>query len=339
MMDRSRSLDFQIIQKPIPTFYFVGVTTSQSSIIKIFPLWMEALGRPEILIEGVDHALHDQRHAYRQTIAQIKFDPLSLGGLITAHKIDVLEAARDMFDVLHPSAEITGEVSCVSKRDGLLIGHAKDPLTSGMSLDDMLGEGYFGRIGGEVLIFGAGGSGKAICLHLMQKKNPGDLPKRIVVVNRSQPRLDQLQAMVECLNTDIDFEYICNEDPKYNDRILAGLHEGSVVINATGLGKDRPGSPITDKGLFPRNGIAWEINYRGELDFWQQAMAQVNSRSVTVEDGWLYFLHGWTQHIAEVLHFDITNDIFNRLSRLASKLRPRLVPMPRSGASESNKSK
>ncbi|KPK92761.1 MAG: shikimate dehydrogenase [Anaerolineae bacterium SM23_ 63] len=336
-MDQSGSLDYQIIQKSVPTFYFVGVTTRQSSIIDIFPLWMEALGRPEIIMEGVDHALHDQRQAYRQTVAQIKNDPLSLGGLITAHKIDILEAAGDMFDVLHPSAEITGEISCVSKRNGMLIGHAKDPLTSGMSLDAMLGEGYFGRMGGEVLIFGAGGSGKAICLHFIHKEDLGDRPKRIVVVNRSKPRLDQLQLMVENLNTDINFEYICNEDPKHNDEIMAGLAEGSVVINATGLGKDRPGSPITDKGLFPRKGIAWEINYRGELDFWYQAIAQVSPRNLTVEDGWLYFLHGWTQHIAEVLRLEITSDIFSRLSEIAEELRPRLVPQPRPGASGSMK--
>ena len=329
-MDQSQGLEYKVVRKDVPTFYFIGVTTRQSSINRIFPLWMDALDRPDIVIEGVDHALHDRRHAYRQTIAQIKYDPLSLGGLITAHKIDVLEAAEDMFDVLHSSAEITGEVSCVSKRNGLLIGHAKDPLTSGMSLDDMLGENYFGRMEGEVLIFGAGGSGKAICLHLIQKENPGNRPKRIVVVNRSQPRLDQLQAMVENLNTNIVFEYIRNEDPAYNDKILSGLPEGSVVINATGLGKDRPGSPITDEGIFPRNGVVWEINYRGELDFWHQAMAQVNTRDLIVEDGWLYFLHGWTQHVAEVLHVEITPDLFKCLAGIASELKPRLVPKPRS---------
>jgi shikimate 5-dehydrogenase len=140
--------------------------------------------------------------------------------------------------------------------------------------------------------------------------------------------------MVESLDTDIDFEVICNEDSKYNDEVMVGLPEGSVVINATGLGKDRPGSPITDEGLFPHEGIAWEINYRGELDFWHQAMAQVSSRNLTVEDGWLYFLHGWTQHIAEVLHLEIVPDSFTRLSEIAEELRPRLVPQPRPGAND-----
>ena len=52
------------------------------------------------------------------------------------------------------------------------------------------------------------------------------------------------------------------------------LPPASLVINATGMGKDLPGSPITDRGLFPMRGIAWELNYRGELQFLHQALAQ-----------------------------------------------------------------
>jgi len=313
---------YPIVHKQVPTFYFVGVTTSQSSIMRVFPRWMEALGRPEIVIEGIDHKLHDDRDAYRSTVAQIKFDPLSLGALVTSHKIDIMEAALDMFDVVDEAARLTGEISCISKRDGKLVGHAKDPLTGGMSLDAVLGDGYFGRTGGEVLCFGAGGSGKAIALHLMTKRDPADRPRRMIVVNRSQPRLDTLRQMVENLRTDIAFEYICNEDAHRNDEIMGALPEGSVVINATGLGKDRPGSPITDAGKFPLHGVAWEINYRGQLDFWHQAKAQEQERDLIVEDGWLYFLHGWTQHIAEVLHIEMKPQLFELLSKLAENLRP-----------------
>jgi shikimate dehydrogenase len=332
MSENRKVIEAHMIKKKVPTFYFVGVTTSKSSIMKVFPLWVEALGRPEIAIEGIDHELHDDPERYRQTVAEIKYDPLSLGGLVTTHKIDLFEAAREMFDILHPSAQMTGEVSCISKRDNRLIGHAKDILTAGLSLDAVLGENYFARTGGHVLNFGAGGSGKAIALHLIEKENPGDRPERFIMVNRSQPRLDKFRAMVESLETDIAFEFICNEDPKRNDQIIAGLPEGSVVINSTGMGKDRPGSPVTNDGLFPRNGVAWEINYRGELDFWHQAMWQRRSRDVTVEDGWLYFLHGWTQHIAEVLHVDVDEETFDRLAELAAGLRPPLVPKPRPGS-------
>jgi hypothetical protein len=40
------------------------------------------------------------------------------------------------------------------------------------------------------------------------------------------------------------------------------------------MDKDTSGSPVTDDGLFPLNGIAGEIDYRGELDFWRQAISQ-----------------------------------------------------------------
>ena len=311
--------------KSVPTFYFVGVTTAQSSIMKVFPRWMDALGRPDVVLEGIDHPIHDDPAAYRRTVARIKDDPLTLGALVTTHKIDLLAAARDLFDELDVSARLMGEVSSISKRDGKLWGHAKDPLTSGLSLDAVTGAGYFGRTGGHVLCFGAGGSGKAVSLHLIGTPNPADRPRRLIITNRSAGRLNNLRAMVESLETDIAFEYLQNADPARNDDIMGSLPDGSIVINATGMGKDTPGSPVTDAGLFPRHGIAWEINYRGALDFWHQAMVQRASRDVTVEDGWLYFLHGWTQVIAEVLHIDLDAPTFNQLADLAADLRPPLV--------------
>jgi shikimate 5-dehydrogenase len=313
--------EYPVQAKQASTFYFIGVTTGKSSIMKIFPLWVRELGRAEVAIQGLDLKLHDEREAYRQAVAQIKYDPLSLGGLVTTHKIDLLEAARDMFDYLDPYAQICGEVSSISKRDGALEGHAKDPISSGLSLDAVLGDHYFGHTGGYVLCFGAGGSALAIALHLMNKPSHGDRPERFVVVNRSPGRLQRMQDMVESLDTDIAFEYIHNQDPRRNDEIMESMPEESIVINATGMGKDRPGSPITDAGLFPLNGVAWELNYRGELDFMHQALSQKESRNVTVEDGWLYFLHGWTQVIAQVLHIRLDKPLFERLARIAAQAR------------------
>lgn len=312
---------YDIVAKEVPTFYFIGVTTGKSSIMKVFPLWMKELGRPEIVIEGVDLKIHDEPEAYCAAVAQIKYDPLSLGALVTTHKIDLYEAARDLFDYFDPYAQITGELSSISKLEGRLEGHAKDPITAGLSLDHIVGEDYFARSGGHVLCFGAGGSAVSTVLHLINKENKGDRPDKFIVVNRSQPRLDRLQSMVASLNTDIEMVYIRNQDPKRNDEIMASLPEGSIVINATGMGKDIPGSPITDEGLLPIMGIAWEFNYRGELDFMHQALRQAKSRNVLVEDGWVYFLHGWIQVIAQVLHIDIDDQLFARLGEVATTTR------------------
>jgi shikimate 5-dehydrogenase len=291
--------------------------------MKVFPLWAQELGNPEIVIEGMDLRIHDNPEAYRGAVAQIKYDPLSLGALVTTHKIDLFEAARDMFDYADPYAQICGEVSGISKRDGRLEGHAKDPITSGLSLDAIIGENYFARTRGEVLCFGAGGSAVATLLHLMNKKQPGDRPRRFVMVNRSPGRLVRAREMVESQETDIQVEYTCNQDPVKNDAIMAAMPAGSIVINATGMGKDTPGSPITDAGLFPFNGIAWEFNYRGELDFMHQALAQKETRNLLVEDGWLYFVHGWTQVIAQVLHIDLDKTLFERLKAVAETISSR----------------
>lgn len=326
MNGSSTRSEYPIETREVPTFFFVGVTTAESSIMRVFPRWMKALGRHEIVMEGIDHPLHDDPASYRRTVAQMKYDPLSLGALVTSHKIDVLEAAADMFDCLDPYARVTGEVSCISKMNGLLEGHAKDPITAGLSIDAIVGQEYFSRSGGHVMIIGAGGSGMAISLHLINKEDPGDRPERVVVINRSRPRLEKLREMVGELKTDITFDYVLNDDPQRNDDIMAELPDGSIVINATGMGKDRPGSPVTNEGQYPRKGIAWEINYRGELDFWHQAMAQRESRNLIVEDGWLYFLYGWTEHISQVLDIDIDEETFNRLAELAEGLRPKLVP-------------
>lgn len=320
-MEANQLNTYPITTKSVPTFYFIGVTTGKSSIMKVFPLWMKVLGREEVVMEGVDCKIHDDPESYRRAVAQIKYDPLSLGALVTTHKIDLLNAARDMFEYLDPYAEITGEISSISKLDGRLEGHAKDPLTSGASLDAIIDKDYFGRTGGNVLSFGAGGSAIATLLHLINKKDKGDRPGKFTFVNRSQGRLDHAKEMVGNLQTDIEIEYIQNTDPAVNDQIMENFPPHSIIINATGMGKDTPGSPITWKGKFPLNSIAWEFNYRGELDFMHQALAQVESRNVFVEDGWLYFVHGWTQVVAQVLHFDLTPALFDQLNEAAASTR------------------
>ena len=168
-----------------------------------------------------------------------------------------------------------------------------------------------------------------MALHFINKKDKADRPRRFIVTNRSEGRLLGMKAMVDTLETDIEFIYVHTADPRVNDMVMSSMPEGTVVVNATGMGKDSPGSPITDDGVFPMHGISWEINYRGELDFWHQSMAQKESRDLFIEDGWLYFVHGWTQVIAEVLHIDLDPATFDRLNELASDLRPPLVYKPR----------
>ncbi len=303
-----------------PTMYFVGVTTGSSSIMKVFPQWSKILDLGAE-IKGYDAPLHAPAEYYRNIVQHIKTDPLAMGALVTTHKIDLLDATRDLFGYLDPYAQLCGEISSISKLDGRLEGHAKDPITSGLAWQTLVPPKHWERTNGHVLCLGAGGAAISISVYLAQIHDRADLPQKLIAVDRMQSRLDSLQAILSRLNSEIAFEYICNDDPLRNDALMASLPAGSMVINATGMGKDRPGSPITDAGRFPQDGIVWELNYRGELDFLHQAKRQMQTRNLVVEDGWVYFLHGWSQVIAQVFHLNLTPDMFNALDSAAAIIR------------------
>jgi shikimate 5-dehydrogenase len=305
-----------------PTLYFIGVTTAKSSIMKVFPAWAKYLGLTDAVIKGIDFPLHAEPDAYRRAVAFIRDDPMSLGALVTTHKIDLFNACKDMFDEIDPHAQLMDETSCISKRDGKLVCHAKDPISSGLALDAFLPDGYFARTGAELFSIGAGGSTIALTWHMMHARRAGDRPSRIVVSNRSQHRLDEIKRIHDAMRTTVPVDYLLAPRPTDNDAIVASLKPGSVVINATGLGKDAPGSPLSDAVQFPQGAIVWDLNYRGELIFLDQARAQQASNNLQIEDGWIYFIHGWTQVIAEVFHIDIpaSGPRFDEISRIAQQV-------------------
>lgn len=302
-----------------PTLYFIGVTTGKSSIMKVFPAWAEYLGLKDAVIKGIDFKLHDEPDAYREAVEFIRNDPLSMGALVTTHKIDLFHACSDMFDVIDPHALLMDETSCISKKDGKLICHAKDPISSGLSIDGFLGADYFERTGADLFSMGAGGSTIAITWHLMRRSRGKNVPGRIIVSNRSQHRLDEIKRIHAEVASNVPVEYILAPRPEDNDAVLNSLKPGSFIINATGLGKDAPGSPLSDAAIFPEKSVVWDLNYRGNLVFLDQARAQEQEKSLQVVDGWTYFIHGWTQVIAEVFHIDIptSGPAFDRISEIA----------------------
>lgn len=317
------TVDTQFEPARQPTMYFIGVTTGKSSIMNVFPCWAKHLGLDDAVIRGIDCRWHDDPAVYRHVVDFIRQDPLSLGALVTTHKIDLLKACRDMFDQLDPYAQLMGEVSSISKDGGQLVGHAKDPISSGLALEAFLPAGHWSETGAEALAIGAGGSSIAVTCYLMDERQGDNRPSKIYVTNRSEPRLEEIERIHGEIGRPVPCEYLHCPEPTDNDEVLARLRPGSVVMNATGLGKDAPGSPLTDRAVFPQDGFAWDFNYRGDLLFLDQARVQVESRRLHVEDGWVYFLHGWTRVIAEVFHFDIPTGgpQFDELSRIASEAR------------------
>jgi len=304
-----------------PTMYFIGVTTTKSSIMKVFPEWAKALGIDAVM-KGIDIEIHADAQVYRDVVSFIKNDPLSMGALVTTHKIDLYEAAKDLFDDFGPLAKRFGELSSISKRDGKLWGHAKDPITAGLSLDEFVPGDYYKKTNADLFIMGAGGSAISMGYHTMLERFKGSYPRKIVIANRSQPRLTEIENIFKTLDPGgIEFEYYLTPEPGQNDDVLHKMAPGSVIVNATGLGKDRPGSPLTDDAVFPQNAIAWEINYRGDLRFMHQALEQQEKQNLTVVDGWKYFIYGWTAVISEVFHIPIEGETLDKCDEIASQFR------------------
>ena len=294
---------------------FVGVTTASSSIMKVFPLWADILDLPTRTLVGHDLPMDATPAQYRAMVEQIRDDPDHRGALVTTHKMNVYAAASDLFDELDPFAVSCSEISSISKRGDRLIGRAKDPLTVDLALNDFLPTDHFARTGAEVVILGAGGSGTALSWALAERD---DAPTRVTVAALTDDALDHLRAVHAQHGTPADLiRSVRTDSPADAAALVAAAPAGSLIVNATGLGKDRPGSPLPDDVVFPERAVVWEFNYRGSLEFLHQARAQEATRSLQVVDGWRYFIHGWSQVVADVFELDLTPQVVEQLAEAA----------------------
>ncbi len=303
-----------------PTIYFIGVTTTSSSIMKVFPKWADALGLKDTIIKGIDLPLHAPAEDYRKVVDFIKNDDLSYGALVTTHKIDLFAACKDMFEYIDPYASELGEVSSLSKKDGKFAAHAKDPISSGLALESFVPSNFWKDHGGEVILLGAGGSSLAMSLYFGEDKHGDNIPKKITICNRSTARLESAKQHLKSVSQRLNMAYEHCPTPEENDAMIAKLPPYSLVVNATGLGKDAPGSPTSDNVQYSTDTLVWEINYRGDLIFMRQALAQKDENRLHVEDGWTYFIHGWTQVISEVFHIPIVGETLKKLDDIARNM-------------------
>ncbi|MEV4852763.1 MULTISPECIES: shikimate dehydrogenase family protein [unclassified Microbacterium] len=298
---------------------FVGVSTGSSSIMQVFPRWAEVLDLPTTELVGHDLPMDATPAQYRAMVEQIRGDPHHRGALVTTHKMNVFAAASDLFDELDPFAVSCSEISSISKRGDLLIGRAKDPLTVDLALNDFLPADHFARTGAEVVILGAGGSGTALSWALAERE---DAPTKITVTARSDEKLEHLREVHRQHGTREGLiEYVRTGSVEEAAAVVAAAPAGSLIVNATGLGKDRPGSPLPDDVVFPEDAWVWEFNYRGTLEFLHQARAQEAARRLHVVDGWRYFIHGWSQVVADVFELELTPEIVERLAEAAESVR------------------
>jgi shikimate dehydrogenase len=306
------------------TLLFIGVDTRGSAIMTLFPRWVGLL-RLDAAVEGVDLPLGAEPAAYRAVVERVVDDPGIAGALVTSHKTGVYRHGGGLLDELDRYARLCREVSCISKRGGRVRGHAKDPITAGLAMRDLLEGGRRQDPPDQVLCLGAGGAGTAITVRLL---TTDPAPSRVVVADSDPARLEALGAIHAELPraatgpaTHAALELRTVVGAEDTDALLSGMPPGSLVVNATGIGKDLPGSPLSDRARFPRRALVWDLNYRGDLGFLRQARSQAAARGLVLHDGWRYFLYGWSEVVAEVFGLDLTPLWFDRLADAAESLR------------------
>lgn len=292
--------------------YFIGVTTGASSIQKIFSAWARLAGAADAELVGADIPVGGRPESYRSVVAAIRDDPGAMGALVTTHKVGLWQHARDLFTDFDSDAELLGEVSCIVRRTEdaasragghvRMTGMAIDTLTGGLALRALVGAEPFR---GQALIMGAGGAATALAVHLHRHHSA-----KVILTDIAAGRLDHAGRLTLARTVRV-------AGPEDHDHLIGELPPGSLIVNATGVGKDRPGSPVTPRVHFPENAIAWDFNYRGDLQFLDHARAQ----GVRAVDGWEYFLHGWSQIMARVLGFDLTPELFGAMREIADAAR------------------
>jgi shikimate 5-dehydrogenase len=286
----------------VGTVWFVGVSTSGSLVHRAMERWRPLVGG-DVAVRGRDLPIDAPDAAFRELLDDLRQDPDALGAVVTSHKVALFRAARDRFARLDDVALACGEVNAVRRTPTGLIGFARDPVSVGRVVDRI----WPAHGGDQVVCLGAGGTAVALGRHLLARPRPPAL----VFADRRPEAVAHLQGALGAGVT-------TRVGPGPWDELVAGARPGALLVNATGMGKDRPGAPLTPSATFPPQSVLWELNYRGDLVLLAQARAQ----EVEVHDGWSLFCQGWAAALAAVLDLD-HDRLGYRFEQAARSLRPR----------------
>lgn len=293
---------------------FLGVSTAQSRINTQFKTFGAVLGFSAELV-GVDLPIGASGEAYRAFLDSIQHDNSVAGALVTSHKTALFRAGRHLFTSLSADATKLEEVGAIRRTAEGMTGQASDPRAVRRALEIILkSQPPFERR--DVLIFGAGGAGLALAYVL--GKDVDDEPSgSITLVESDANRYSAVRIILEHLNLQREITLICNGSS--GDDILERSSPGTLVVNASGLGKDAPGSPISDAAEFPSDSIAWDFNYRGSLEFLSQARSQRGERQIFVVDGFDYYIAGWTEVLSYIFNITPSEENHTRLRSLITQ--------------------
>ena len=296
--------------------WFVGVRTQGSSAVAAFPDWLRALGLDGGL-ETIDLPLDSPAEAYRSLVRRLRDSPEVRGMVVTAHKARLFEEAAAELDELDGMASLCREISVVRRDGDRLAGSAIEPQSVAGALAEIVPPSHWAETGGRLLVLGAGATTTALLVHLYALGDT-DAPSAVGLVDVRAERAEALRDALERWRPGLD---VLTPTPEEAIAVLRGLPPGSLVVNATGLGKDRPGSPLPSPAPWPRGALVWDLNYRGELEFLEDARRAADELGLRVHDGWGLFVHGWSEALGCLLGRRLTEAELTALGRDARRAR------------------
>ena len=280
-----------------PLIVFLGISTAGSLVHEVFPAWAPIFA-PGCVLVSVDLPPDAPAAEFRNVVSVMQRHPHVRGGVVTSHKLRLFQACQDMCDSQDLLVRLTHEINALDTRDGVH-AFARDP----QSLDIVLAELLGASAARPATCIGAGGSAIALLLASLLdvaaslradapilRAQPGPVAD-LTIIGLDQAALDGVDAVRErCAAPAGAVRLVASADADSTTAIVDSAPPGSVVVNATGLGKTDDRSPLLDSATFPAGALAWDFNYRGPLPF----LAQAKASHATIEDGWAYFVAGWS---------------------------------------------
>ncbi len=307
-----------------PLILFAGISTGGSLVHTVFGQWAALLGQ-RWQLRGIDLPPGTQPETYQRLVTAMRHNPAVHGAVITAHKLRLYRACAPDLDRRDELTALTHEINTLASGT-MLAGYARDALSL-THIIPALATGSTGRTlsGLQVLCLGAGGAATALllALHLDIDSDPDasaavtprpDQPARVTFADTNPRSLHDLRSVATRAHispTHLSFTHVRSSDDC--DRLIADLATPALVINATGLGKDMPGSPISSRAPLSPATLAWDLNYRGTLTFLHQAAA----RGAPAIDGRDYFIAGWAGALTAIAGVPFTSSLLTQFTHAA----------------------
>lgn len=298
--------------------YFLGITTAGSAVRKVFPAWMELLG-VNATLEPLDIPGGAPAPPYREFLTTLLGDDRCLGAVITAHKTAVFRHAGDLLGGIEPLARHFEEVSVLFHGADGLTGTVIEQDSIATTLERMGGGTPIVRPDADIVVFGAGGTAISL-IACLTSPTWEHQPRVLHLVDLSAERLQHAREIATRAARPLVVQtHHTTGDGSLSD--VGRLPPGTLIVNATGLGKDRPGAPFALPAPWPQRAHAWDLNYRGELLMLDAARRAPAELGVTAHDGWHLFVNGWAESLVRIIGREISAAELEEMDVVASRVR------------------